>query len=124
VLVVDGDPRIVALLKGLLTSKNYVVIKSYSGQEALKIVRAHHVDLIVCDVAMPSMSGYEFLTFLRKQPECAQIPVVFMTSAGAMDDRKPNFEDGIARCISKPFDAQTLLTTVQELIGRQALAGW
>jgi CheY-like chemotaxis protein len=53
VLVVDDDPLIVALLTGVLTSKNYSVIKSYSGQDALKMIRSQQVDLIICDVVMP-----------------------------------------------------------------------
>ncbi len=122
VLVVDDDPLIVALLTGLLTSKNYTVIKCYSGHEALKIVRSQHVDLIICDVVMPSMSGYEFLTLIRKEREGAQIPVVFMTSSGTIDDRKAKYEHGVAHCIPKPLDSQALLSAVRESIGRQALS--
>ena len=122
VLVVDNDPLIVALLTGLLTSKNYSVTKSYSGQDALRIVQSQHVDLIICDVAMPSMSGYEFLTLLRKEPEGAQIPVVFMTSAGVIEDRKAKYEHGVAHCVPKPLDPQTLLSAVRDSIGRQALS--
>lgn len=122
VLVVDDDPLIVALLTGLLTSKNYSVIKSYSGQDALKIVQNQHVDLIICDVAMPSMSGYEFLTLIRNEPEGAQIPVVFMTSAGSSEDRKAKYEHGVAHCVPKPLDPQTLLAAVRESIGRQAMS--
>ncbi len=122
VLVVDDDPLIVALLTGLLTSKNYSVIKSYSGQDALRIVRSQPVDLIICDVAMPSMSGYEFLALARKEREGAEIPIVFMTSAGAVEDRKAKYEHGVAHCVPKPLDPQTLLTAVRESIGRQALS--
>lgn len=122
VLVVDDDPLIVALLTGLLTSKNYSVIKSYSGQDALKIVQTQQVDLIICDVAMRSMSGYDFLTLVRKEPDGAQIPVVFMTSAGATEDRKAKYEHGVAHCVPKPLDPQTLLSAVRESIGRQALS--
>jgi two-component system sensor histidine kinase/response regulator len=122
VLVVDDDPLIVALLTGLLTSKNYTVIKSYSGQEALKVVQTQHVDLIICDVAMPSMSGYDFLTLIRKERNGAQIPVVFLTPSGAVDDRKAKHEHGVAHCIPKPLDPQMLLSAVRESIGRQVLS--
>ena len=79
VLVVDDDPLIVALLTGLLTSKDYSVIKSYSGVEALNVIKSRRVDLIVCDVVMPSMNGYDFLEAVRKEVGL-QIPVVFLTA--------------------------------------------
>jgi signal transduction histidine kinase len=121
VLVVDDDPLIVALLTGLLTSKNYSVIKCYSGHEALKIVQSQHVDLIICDVVMPTMSGYELLTLVRREQHGAEIPVVFMTS-GALDERKAKYEHGVANCVPKPLDAQALLAAVRESIGRQAMS--
>jgi CheY-like chemotaxis protein len=122
VLVVDDDPLIVALLTGVLTSKNYSVIKSYSGQDALKMIRSQQVDLIICDVVMPSMSGYEFLTLVRKEPEGAKIPVVLMTPAGSDEDRKAKCEHGVAHCVPKPLDPHVLLSAVRESIGRQALS--
>lgn len=119
VLVVDDDPLIVALLTGLLTSKNYVVVKSYSGQEALKVVQSQHVDLIICDVVMPSMSGYDFFSCVRGEVEGAHIPVVLMTPPGtAVDDQAAHAHAG-ARYVSKPLDPQMLLAAVRELIGSQ-----
>jgi two-component system sensor histidine kinase ChiS len=80
VLVVDHDPLMVALLTGVLKSRNYAVIKSYSGAEALRILKEQQVDLVICDVMMPSMTGYEFMQRVRQETPGSKVPFVFMTS--------------------------------------------
>ncbi|MEY4668802.1 MAG: hypothetical protein RL518_1501 [Pseudomonadota bacterium] len=122
VLVIDDDPLIVALLTGLLTSKNYSVIKAYSGQDALKVIQSQHVDLIICDIVMPSMSGYDLVTLIRQEREGARIPVIFMACSGPDEERRAKYEYGVAHCISKPVASQALLSAVREEIGRKALS--
>ena len=122
VLVVDDDPLIVALLTGLLTSKNYSVIKAYSGVEARKIVKAQHVDMIICDVVMPTMSGYEFLELVRKECGGGNIPFVFLTSADGPDTIKFKLEKGVEHSVPKPVDPHALLAAVRETVGKQAMA--
>ena len=120
VLVVDDDPLIVALLTGLLTSKDYSVIKSYSGAEALNVIKSRHVDLIICDVVMPSMNGYDFLEAVRKEGS-SHIPVVFMTPVEGGEMIATKLEKGVEHSVPKPIDPQALLAAVREAIGRQAV---
>ena len=121
VLVVDSDPLIVALLTGLLTSQNYSVIKAYSGVEALKVVKAQHVDMIMCDLAMPTMSGHEFSELVRKECDGADIPFVFLTSAHNSEMVGCTLGRGEVHCVPKPVDPHGLLTAVRETIGRRAM---
>jgi signal transduction histidine kinase len=122
VLVVDSDPLIVALLTGLLTSKNYSVIKAYSGVEALKIVKEQHVDMIICDLVMPTMSGYEFLELVRKERGGSAIPFVFLTAGDSPETVKFKLEKGVEHCVPKPLDPHALLSAVRETVGKQAMS--
>ncbi len=123
VLVVDDDPLMVALLTGVLTSRNYAVIKSYSSAEALKILRERSVDLIICDVVMPSMSGYEFMRRVRSETPRQEVPFVFMTSNDSFEglpkmaeikDQEP--------IVPKSAEPHELLSLVRRKLGDFATA--
>lgn len=116
VLVVDNDPLIVALLTGLLSSKKYSVLKAYSGMEALTIVQAHHVDLIICDLSMSHMNGYEVWSRVRKEASGAEIPFVFMTAPDAVHSPPEISECGVVDFVTKPLDPQELLVAVTKII--------
>jgi signal transduction histidine kinase len=116
VLVVDNDPLIVALLTGLLSSQKYSVLKSYSGMDALKIVQAHHVDLIICDLSMSHMDGYQVWSRVRKEASGAEIPFVFMTASNGDGADRGIFECGVVDFVSKPLDPQALLAAVTKII--------
>lgn len=123
VLIVDNDPLMVAMLTGVLTSRQYSVIKSYSGSEALKIIQDRSVDLIICDVVMPSMTGYEFMQQVRKQPHGEKVPFVFMTSsdpAATLERIEKSTKEEVV--ISKSVEPQELLSMVRQKLGDYARA--
>ena len=119
VLIVDDDPLIVALLTGLLTSKDYSVIKCYNGNDALEAIRSHTVDLIICDVVMPKMSGYDFLEKVRHEVG-SHIPFVLLTPLDGGPTAKAKLENGVEHSVSKPVDPQALLTAVRDALGKQS----
>lgn len=116
VLVVDNDPLIVALLTGLLSSKKYSVLKAYSGKEAVTIAQSHHVDLIICDISMSHMNGYEVWSRVRTEASGVEIPFVFMTSSSGVDGLPDIPEHGRVDFVSKPLDPQALLAAVTKII--------
>lgn len=118
VLIIDDDPLIVALLTGLLTSKDYSVIKCYNGPDALEILKSRTVDLIICDVVMPMMDGYDFLEKVRHDIG-SHIPFVFLTSPDGDETVKAKLEKGIDHTVPKPVDPQALLIAVRDAIGQQ-----
>jgi len=120
VLVVDDDPLLVSVLTGLLTTKNYSVIKAYSGTEALKVIRDQPVDLILCDALMPGMTGYEFLRLARKEKGCEAIPVVFLISGAGREAVSFGGENGVGHCVPKPINPTSILAAVRDSISRQA----
>lgn len=121
VLVVDDDPLMVALITGLLASRNYSVIKSYNGADALNVVRSQPIDLIICDVMMSTMTGYDFMAQVRREKDGAQIPFVFLTGVDGTESVQASIEKGIENHLPKPVEPQALLAIVREKIGKTAM---
>lgn len=113
VLIVDDNPLIVNVLKSLLYSENFEVFTSCNGQEAVETLAQKQIDVIICDVMMPKMDGYQLHTYVRGKNELSHIPFIFLT---ALDDRQEvnrGKESGVDDYIAKPFDPRALLSTVK-----------
>jgi two-component system sensor histidine kinase/response regulator len=118
ILVVDDNPLIVTVLKGLFASEAYHVCIANNGQEALGVLDKKYVDLIVCDVMMPVMDGYELHQAVRKNPEFSHIPFVFLTALSETSDINQGKELGADDYVVKPFDPRDLLAIVKGKIAR------
>jgi signal transduction histidine kinase len=116
ILVVDDEPRNVKLLEALLVRQGYQVICAGDGQEALRLLDAQPVDLILLDVMMPGMDGFSLTRQLRAGPRTRLIPIVLVTSLTDTDDRIKGIEAGCDDFISKPFDQQEVLARVKTLL--------
>jgi signal transduction histidine kinase len=118
VLVVDDNPLIVDVVKGLLRSQNYGVLSSSDGHEAWELIQQKCVDVVICDVMMPRMGGYELYATLRADPHYMHIPFVFLT---ALDDQKEvgrGKEVGADDYLCKPFEPEELLAVVKGKLQR------
>ena len=115
VLVVDDVPTNVRLLEAILTSHGYTVISAASGREALDRVMADLPDLVLLDIQMPGMNGYEVCRRLREVPATEFLPVVMVTSSDS-EVRSEAIEAGADDFITKPFNQQELLARVRSLI--------
>jgi DNA-binding response OmpR family regulator len=118
VLVVDDNPLILDVVRGLLRSQNYQVFTSKNGFEALDIIQSKQVDIIICDVMMPRMGGYELHDLVRQNPECTHVPFIFLT---ALDDRGEIAQGkgvGADDYLCKPFEPRELLAVVRGKIMR------
>ena len=101
VLAVDDTPENLDVVKGILAS-DYTVKAAINGSMALKIVEKSPPDLILLDIMMPGMSGYEVCEQLKSNPETADIPVIFLTAVEQTTDEAKGFELGAADYITKP----------------------
>ena len=118
ILVVDDNPLIVDVLKGLLRSQNYQVFTSKNGQEALDLLSQKKVDVIICDVMMPKMGGFELHEAVRKTPECSHIPFVFLTALDDKLDIEHGKEVGADDYLCKPFEPRELLAVIKGKVSR------
>jgi CheY-like chemotaxis protein len=116
ILCVDDDKRNLELLEALLLPKKYALKFSETGADALAQVEAEIPDLILLDVMMPGMSGFEVLEKLRSEERTRLIPVVLVTALNADKDRIRGFDLGCDDFISKPFDKTELMARVQSLL--------
>lgn len=120
VLIVDDDPGNLGALSRLLHS-NYDVRAAQSGRRALELIASAPPDLILMDVLMPAMNGYDVLKQLKANPATAGIPVIFLSGMDGSEDIRKGMEMGAKDFIAKPYEPEILLEQVARHI---APAGW
>ena len=121
VLVVDDQPSNLRFLSKLLTAQGYQVYRAICGQLALNLAIAHCPDLILLDIRMPEMNGYEVCRRLKATAETEQIPVIFLSVLDEMNDKLQAFRVGGADYITKPFQVEEVLARIEKQIGLQKL---
>ena len=117
ILVVDDSPETTEMLGKLLELEGAFVDIAKSGKEALKIARQKRFDLVVSDISMPEMDGYQLLRSLREIPDMADVPVVALTGYGRTNDIDRAHNEGFAEHLTKPLDLDKLLQIVRRLTG-------
>ncbi len=115
IMVVDNEPDIVDLTRTVLEIGGYTVIPSYSGEEALRKLEKEPVDLVLLDIMMPGMSGWDVFNRIKKKH--STVKVAFMSVLEISEKRKQVLlDEGLADYIMKPFDKDTLLERVDNIL--------
>jgi DNA-binding response OmpR family regulator len=117
ILVVDDEPAIARLVKMSLSYEGYNVRTATDGFEAMETVANWKPELLVLDIMMPGMSGYEVCKEIKKNPETNNVKIIFLTARGATSDAEEGFEAGGDEYVVKPFDPEQLADKIKELIG-------
>jgi class 3 adenylate cyclase len=116
ILVVDDTPRNVKLLADLLSVKGYLVVTATSGREAVARVEADQPDLVLLDVVMPEMSGYEVCRKIRENPATPVLPIIMVTALDPGEERVKGIEAGADDFLTKPINQAELLARVKSLL--------
>jgi len=116
ILVIDDEPEITDIVKAFLSNAGYEVMIENSPVNALEKAKKFKPHLILLDIMMPFMDGYEVCAALKKQPESAGIPVLFLTGKDASDDGGRVFDSGGDLFVKKPFSCERLLQMVKMVL--------
>jgi pilus assembly protein CpaE len=116
ILVVDDDPDTVKFINIMLSRLGYVVVAATSGMEALERVQVEHPDLIILDVMMPGMDGYEVSRNLRRNPKTATTPILMFTAKTTIEDKLAGYDAGVNLYLTKPIHPIDLQANIRNLL--------
>jgi two-component system cell cycle response regulator DivK len=116
ILVADDDPDILSIVSMSLEAQGYDVHRATNGREAVDLARAHHPDLVLMDMMMPVVSGYEAVAELKADPGTRDITVVGLSAKAMASDMERATDVGIDGYITKPFRIAQVLSVVDEYL--------
>jgi len=116
VLICDDDPVILRLLQVNLELEGYDVLLAHHGEEAIEVANAEDPDLIILDIMMPRLDGYQTMEKLKVGETTGDTPVLFLSAKAQASDIERGREQGAASYITKPFDPTELLEVIEQLV--------
>ena len=116
ILVADDEPALLRRLEFVLGRKGYDIYGVSTGKAAVEYLMSNRPDLVILDVMMPGLDGYEVLSFIRSDERLAGIPVVMLTARAQLDDIQKGLSLGADAYLAKPFDPEELLSVVESVI--------
>ncbi len=120
ILIVDDEPSNITILREILRSR-YTVLAATNGQDAVTLAASNPPpDLILLDIKMPSMDGYDVLKTLKTSQRTRNIKIVFVTAKRAIDDKMAAYQQGIEDYITKPIDSDFVLKIVERLTQKRS----
>jgi len=118
IIVVEDDPDILHLLTFNIQSSGFDVLTSIDGNEALRLIREHVPDLVILDLMLPGLDGFEVCKHLKREPETQSIPVIMLTARGEEVDRIVGLELGADDYVVKPFSPRELVLRIRAVLRR------
>jgi CheY-like chemotaxis protein len=114
-LVVDDVADVTEMLSVLMTHAGYEVSTASSAREAIALAQEHHFDLVISDIGMPEMNGYQLAEALRALPGYEAVPMVAVTGYSMFDDRRRSLTSGFTEHVTKPIDPRSFLELIEQL---------
>jgi CheY-like chemotaxis protein len=114
-LIVDDVADVTDMLAVLLTHAGYEVSTASCAQDAIALAREHHFDMIISDIGMPEMNGYQLAQVLRSLPGYETVPMVAVTGYSMFDDRSRSLTAGFNEHVTKPLDPSAILALIEQL---------
>jgi CheY-like chemotaxis protein/MinD-like ATPase involved in chromosome partitioning or flagellar assembly len=119
IMIVDDDPDTVKFINIMLSRLGYNVVSAVSGMEALEKVQVEHPDLIILDVMMPGMDGYEVSRNLRRNPKTATTPILMFTAKTTIEDKLAGYDAGVNLYLTKPIHPIDLQANIRNLLAQK-----
>jgi DNA-binding response OmpR family regulator len=116
ILLVDDEPNILIALEFLFEQGGYSIEKAFDGHQALEKAASFRPDIMVLDVMMPGLDGFEVARRLRNLPDFEDLRIIFLTAKGTTNDRMQGYSSGGEMYLTKPFDNQELMRIVSEIV--------
>jgi CheY-like chemotaxis protein len=118
ILLVDDSSTVLLMERMILSREEYEVVVARDGQEGVEKATAEHPDLILMDVVMPRMDGFEACKRLREQDATREIPVIMVTTRGELSSVESGYASGCSEYVTKPINGLELLTKVRSCLGQ------
>jgi CheY-like chemotaxis protein len=118
ILVADDEPPIVRLMEFILARHGHEMLTAVNGEQALAMVREHAPDLVLLDIMMPRIDGYEVARTLRADPQFARMPIIMLSAKAQEEDIQRGMDVGVDAYITKPFSPEHLVEVVQDHMNR------
>ena len=115
ILTVDDSPTVRAMLADTLETAGYEVLQASDGHEGLKVLSKNEIDLIISDVNMMKMGGFEFVSLVRDNPDYVGIPILFLTTEASEEFKQVGRDVGASGCLEKPFRPDDLLRDIRRV---------
>jgi CheY-like chemotaxis protein len=116
ILICDDDPAILRVLQVNLEVEGYTTLLAHHGEEALEVAAKENPDLIILDIMMPRLDGYQTCERLKADDSLKDIPVVFLSAKAQQSDIEKGKTYGVADYLTKPFDPDVLVETIERLL--------
>ncbi len=116
ILVVEDQEDNRQIIRDLLSAKGYELVEATTGEEGLKLAATGKPDLILMDIQLPGMDGYEVTRRIKAKPELNHIPIIVVTSYALSGDDKKAFDAGCNGYVTKPFSPRVLLAKIREFL--------
>jgi DNA-binding response OmpR family regulator len=116
ILVIEDDPASLRLMQYILSHKGYEVLTAVNGLDGLKKTRSESPDLIILDVMLPGMDGFDICYHLRAEPQTAKLPILMLSAKAREVDRDTGLKVGADAYITKPIDPTDIISNIETLL--------
>jgi CheY-like chemotaxis protein len=123
IMLVDDSSTALLMEKAILGRRDFEMVTARDGEEAVALSLAEHPDLILMDVTMPKMNGFEACRRIRSDPATREIPIIMVTTRAEMDNVEAGYASGCSDYVTKPINGLELLSKLEDLLGRDLEVG-
>jgi len=120
ILIIDDEVQLIQMVQIRLEANGYDIVAAYAGEEGIEKVKSENPDLIILDIMMPKMDGFEVCKILKNDPQYSKIPIIFLSAKTQEEAMEIGKEKGADAFLKKPFETPDLLAKIEELLEKSS----